>query len=278
MTKLRERFDLDQMIVVADGGMLSKDNLALLRSWNCDYVVAARLRSLNKVQTQVIVEDTSWKILPAGRKVREHKLAGRRLILRYCPKKAARDVKLRDKAIENVRNREVKGTGRAGRFLHREQDGVTEAAIEKDKKFDGLHGVWTSLEDPSPERIYQYYGELWRIEEGFRVMKHTMAVRPVFHWKERRVRAHLAICFVAFALLRILRHRYNARFGGKQRLSEGQILAELSTVETSIICDGGNQAHYLLPSKVTDAGARLYQTVGLKIQRETVLFKEGTST
>ena len=53
MTKLRERFDLDQMIVVADGGMLSKDNLALLRSWNCDYVVAARLRSLNKVQTQV---------------------------------------------------------------------------------------------------------------------------------------------------------------------------------------------------------------------------------
>ncbi len=52
MTKLRERFDLDQMIVVADGGMLSKDNLALLRSWNCDYVVAARLRSLNKAQTQ----------------------------------------------------------------------------------------------------------------------------------------------------------------------------------------------------------------------------------
>ncbi len=144
-------------------------------------------------------------------------------------------MKLRDKAIENVKNQGVKGTGRAGRFLHIEQDGVTEAAIEKGKKFDGLHGVWTSLEDPSPERIYQYYGELWRIEEGFRVMKHTMAVRPVFHWKERRVRAHLAICFVAFALLRMLRHRYNARFGGKQRLSEGQILAELSTVETSII-------------------------------------------
>ena len=46
-------------------------------------------------------------------------------------------------------------------------------------------------------------------------MKHTMAVQPMFHWIERRVRAHVAICFVAFALLRILRHRYNTLFGAK---------------------------------------------------------------
>ena len=79
------------------------------------------------------------------------------------------------------------------------------------------------------------------------MMKHTMAVRPMFHWVERRVRAHVAICFVAFALLRILRHRYNTLFGAKQRLSEGQILAELSQVQASLIRDRGTDAEYLLP-------------------------------
>ena len=115
------------------------------------------------------------------------------------------------------------------------------------------------------------------IEEGFRVLKHTMAIRPIFHWVERRVRAHIAICFVAFALLRILRHQYNARFGTKQRLSEGQILAELGNVEASVICDRGNQAEYLLPSKATREGIRLYQVVNQTLQRQTVLFKKGTT-
>ncbi len=239
MTRLKECFDLDRMIVVADSGMLSKENLALLQSLGCDYIVAARLRSLNQLHTKTILGAQSWKVLTTGRKVTEHKLGGRRLILRYCPKKAARDVHSREKAIEKVKNRlkqGVKGTGRSGRFLKVKQDGVSldQAAIVRDEKFDGLHGVWTSLEDLTPEQVYQHYGELWRIEEGFRVMKHTMAIRPIFHWVERRVRAHIAICFVAFALLRIFRHRYNARFGSKHRLSEGQILAELGAVETSV--------------------------------------------
>ena len=47
-------------------------------------------------------------------------------------------------------------------------------------------------------------------------MKHTMAIRPTFHWMECRGRAHIAICFVAFALLRILRHRTHTLFGEKQ--------------------------------------------------------------
>ena len=283
MQQLKARFELDRLIVVADAGMLSTENLALLKSLGCDYIVAARLRSLSELHTRKILGQQTWTVLATGRKVTEHTLGGRRLILRYCPKKAARDVHLRDKAVEKVKKRlkqAVKGTGKSGRFLKVKQDGVSldKAAIARDQKYDGLHGVWTSLDDLPSEQVYQHYGELWRVEEGFRVMKHTMAVRPVFHWVERRVRAHIAICFVAFALLRILRHRYNARFGSKQRLSEGQILAELGAVETSMIRDRGNQAQYLLPSKVTDATARLYQTIGLKIQRQTVLFKEGTTS
>ena len=282
LNELKTRFDLEQVIVVADAGMLSKENLALLQSMGCDYIVAARLRPMNEVHTRAVTQTQSWTTLSSGRKVTEHTLAGRRLILRYCPKKAAKDAHAREKAITKVKKRlaqGVKGYGRSGRFLKVDQDSVRldEAAIEHDKTFDGLHGVWTSMEELSPAQVYQHYGELWRIEEGFRVLKHTLAVRPIFHWVERRVRAHIAICFVAFALLRILRHRYNARFGTKQRLSETQILAELGNVEASVICDRGNYAEYLLPSKATREGIRLYQVVNQTLQRQTVLFKKGTT-
>ena len=282
MRRLNEQFDLDQMIVVADSGMLSKENLALLNSLGCDYVVAARLRSLNQAHTKAIVGEQSWKVLSTGRKVAEHTLGGRRLILRYCPKKAVRDVHKREQAVEKVKKRltrGVKGTGRSGRFLKVDPEGVRldKAAIARDENYDGLHGVWASLKDMTPEQVYTHYGELWRIEEGFRVMKHTMAVRPMFHWVERRVRAHVAICFVAFALLRILCHRYNTLFGAKQRLSEGQILAELSQVQVSLIRDRGTDAEYLLPSKAREEAIRLYHAVGQKIPRQTVLFKPGST-
>ena len=281
--RLKERFQLNRVIVVADAGLLSEANLALLKSLGCEYVVAARLRSLNQAQTKIISGKQSWKTLSTGRKVCEHKLGGRRLILRYCPKKAARDVHAREKAVEKARKRlsaGVKGVGKSGRFLKVKPDGVrlNEEAIAQDERFDGLHGVWTSLAEMKPAQVYAHYGELWRIEEGFRVLKHTMAIRPIFHWVELRVQAHIAICFVAFALLRILRHRYNTRFGAKERLSEARILSELCNIQASVICDCNTDAEYLISSKPTKEGIRLYQAVGEIFQRQTVLFKPGTAS
>ncbi len=277
---LKERFALDRVIVVADAGLLSEKNLVMLRSLGCDYVVAARLRSLNKAQTTIITGKQSWKRLRTGKKITEHVLGGRRLILRYCPEKAKRDVHKREEAIEKVKKEltsGVKGKGRGGRFLNVDPSGVSlhEEAIARDAQYDGLHGVWTSLPDMKAASVYAQYGELWRIEEGFRVWKHTMAIRPIFHWVERRVQVHIAICFVAFALLRILRYRYNTMFGTKERVSEERILTELANVEASIIRDGGTEAEYLIPSKPTPEGIKLYRAVGETLQRQTVLFKPG---
>ena len=235
------------------------------------------------MHTKAIVGKQSWKLLPTGRKVTEHSLGGRRLILRYCPRKAARDVHKREQVVEKVQMRltqTMKGLDRSDRFLEVDPEGVRldEAAIAKDEKYDGLHGGWTSLEKLSPEQVYHHYGELWRIEESFRVMKHGMAVRPVFNRVERRMRAHIAICFVAVALPQILRHRYNTLFGAKQRLSEGQILAELSQVQASIIRDRATDTEYLQPSNEREEAVRLYLAVGQKLPRQIVLFKQGTTS
>ena len=278
--RLKERFKLNQVVVV-DAGLLSEPNLALLKSLGCEYVVAARLRSLNQTQTKIITGKQSWETLSTGQKVCEHTLGGRRLILRYCPKKAALDRQSRNREVKKAKKHisaGVKEVGKNDRFLQIKPDGVSldEEAIARDRQFDGLHGVWTSLEDMKSAQVCAQYGELWRIEEDFRVSSHTMAIRPVFHWVERRVHAHIAICFVAFALLRILRHRYNTRFGAKEQLSEARILSELSNIEALVICDRGTGAEYIVPVRPTKEGIQLYQAVGRTLQHRTVLFKPGT--
>ena len=102
-----------------------------------------------------------------------------------------------------------------------------------------------------------------------------MAVRPIFHWTERRVKAHRAICFAAFALLRMLRYLYNTRHGAAPPLSETRILAELRNVETSVLRDRKTNAYYALPSAANNTQIRLYKAVDQTLRRTTVLLKKG---
>ena len=275
IASLKARFALDRVVFVADAGMLSADNVALLHSMGHDYVVAARLRSMKAEELRKVTGTLTWQATSDGRKVTEVSIGDRRLILRYCPKRAAKDAHEREQAIKKARKRlasGVKGSGRNGRYLKVKRGAVklNAAAIERDRQLEGLHGVWTSLKASSGQEVYAQYGGLWQIEEGFRVLKHTLAIRPVFHWTERRVRAHIAICFAAFAMLRILRRIYNTRHGAEAPISEGQILAQLREVEVSVVRDNTTKRHFAIPSAANSTKVRLYKELGLTIQRQTV--------
>ncbi len=112
------------------------------------------------------------------------------------------------------------------------------------------------------------------MEEGFRVLKRALAVRPIFHWTQRRVKAHMAVCFVAFALLRILRYQHNSMHGGKEPLSEARILSELSAVDMSLLRNQCTGKPYLVPAATGRQQITLYKAVGLTLQQSTVPLKE----
>ncbi len=59
----------------------------------------------------------------------------------------------------------------------------------------------------SAAELWERYRSLWRAEHGFRVNKHDLKVRPIFHWTPKRIRAHLAIAFMAFACMQHLAYR-----------------------------------------------------------------------
>ena len=136
-----------------------------------------------------------------------------------------------------------------------------------------MHAVWTSLNDAAVVQVRQYYAQLWRIEQGFRVIKHGMAIRPIFHWTERRVRAHVAISYTAFVLLRMVRWKYQCQHAAQDALSEERILEELAHVQASVVRDDDTNHRYLIPSSATAEQRRLYATVGEKLPQRTTQLK-----
>ena len=142
IASLKARFALDRVVFVADAGMLSADNVALLQSMGHDYVVAARLLSMKAEQLRKVTGALTWQATSDGRKVTEVSIGDRRLILPYCPKRVAKDAHEREQSVKNARKRlasGVKGSGRNGRYLKVKRGAVklNAAAIERDRQLEG---------------------------------------------------------------------------------------------------------------------------------------------
>ncbi len=80
----------------------------------------------------------------------------------------------------------------------------------EDERWDGFHGIVTSIRDQRASRLLERYRGLWRVEAAFRANKHDLKMRPIFHWKKRRIEAHVAICFLAYSVSYALKAQLEA--------------------------------------------------------------------
>ena len=83
------------------------------------------------------------------------------------------------------------------------QVSICEDKITEDEKWDGLKGYVTNT-DLDADRVVAQYHELWVVERAFRISKGTLDMRPMFHFTERRIEAHVCICFVAYKVYKEL--------------------------------------------------------------------------
>ena len=240
LDKLKERFNIGKVIIVADRGLNSKLNLGAIKARGYEYIVASRLKKMSKsVLEQVFNPDGYIPMKPTFMaqknqdqpvkfryKVIEHVNSYRddegkftqlaeNLVITYSEKRAQKDradrKRLIDKAVKLLTEpAKIKASSKKGgkRFiLHKsenDQYSLNEKAIASDQRFDGYYAIQTSLQDLSAEAVLEAYHTLWKIEESFRIMKSTLEVRPVFHWTEQRIKGHFVVCFLAFLLERTL--------------------------------------------------------------------------
>lgn len=206
----KQRFGLDDFIVVADSGFMIKRNMGLLRSGGYQFIVGGRIKKVAKD-----VEQWIQSIPHEDGQYHEKKLEnGDRLIVTYSSKRAAKDAYNRNKGVERLRKAYASGKitkdkiNKRGysKFLKIDNDVcvcICEDKIKEDEVWDGLKGYVTNTSLPPSEVVAQYKG-LWVVEKAFRISKGTLETRPVFHFTEKRIEAHVCLCFVAYKVYKEL--------------------------------------------------------------------------
>jgi transposase len=282
--QIKKYYNVKRAIVVADSGLLSKENISLLEEEHLEYIVGARLRSLSDRWQDKILDNTEYI-----KHVREEETLRimefqynktRRLIITHSDKRALKNQKDREKAVLSLKEKIEKGPNpkklisNYGYQKYIRMDGEVKVCIDQDKidkeaLWDGLHGVFTNITDLSALEVLSHYHGLWQVEESFRINKHDLRVRPVFLWNADRIRAHIAICYMAFSLIRFLQHKLLKE--AAVHFSPEKIRSELCRIQDSILIDIKSDQKYVIPSKPSADALKIYHTMAKK--RSAVPFK-----
>jgi len=283
--KLRIKYELEQIIFTADSGLLSKMNLEYLESNGIKYIVGARLKNLpSKIIEQVTNINSFRKITGEENYEKINSLnltENKKLIVTHSDSRAQKDKSDRTKAIDKLKIKLSKSRNPASlisnygykKFLKIE--GTSKVSLRKDiiesaEKWDGIHGVITNVKDLSNRDIISQYHGLWQIEECFRISKHDLRVRPIYHWTPRRVRAHIAICFIALVCVRTLMYKMKILH---HPMSPRAIKKELLSIQTSILKHNKKNIRYALPSNFSVEAEKIYKIMGKKLSRKPYIIE-----
>ena len=204
--KLEKRFNLSHPMVVADAGLLSKDNIEQLEREGYEYIIGARIRSMAKADKE--------SVLGLGLKDGEMSsltIKGRRHVISMSDSRARKDAKDREKGIKRIEKRFANGkitkasVNNRGynRFLTLQGEttvSIDQGKIAEDARLDGLKGYATNSELKDSE-VVENYRNLHFIERAFRMNKTDLAIRPIYHRLFNRIEAHVCICFTAYTIL-----------------------------------------------------------------------------
>ena len=279
--RLCDDHQVKKATVVADRGMMSKKNLEALRKEEINYVVGARLKN-QKEDLKAQVTDMSH--YTAVDKDGELTLAcfdreDDSLVVTRSEKRAKKDRHDREEAIARVKKKLeesdnpkqwLSNRGHA-RYLKLSEDENTTVELNEDSiadqaRWDGLHGIVTNMDltETDPTTALGFYHDLWVVEQTFRVTKHDLMARPMFHWTPRRVKAHLAIAFMALMCIRHLEYRVGIGVGKEERMSARAIQDALTRVEQSVLEHTGDNRRYAIPSQLNKEARKLYRIMGRK--------------
>jgi len=249
--RLRRRFDIARVCVVADRGMISAETMAELEARRLLYILGVRERS-DKLVRELVLDDPApfvpFTMSKRGKQAdfaaKTVMLAGRRYIVCRNHQEAEKDAADRASILAALERQLAKGdkalVGNTGyrrylKTISEDHFAIDPDKVEDDKKFDGIFVLRTNT-DLNPLEAMLCYKQLWTVEQTFRTAKHLLSTRPIFHKLDATIRGHVFCSFLALVLKKALEDRIAAlaRSG-----SWPQIIADLdSLTETEIEHDG----------------------------------------
>lgn len=208
--KFEKKYQLDKPVVIADAGLLSKQNIGALQQQGYEYILGGRIKN-EKAEIKKKITAKQWT---DGQIMRIKKSDTATLIVHYSAKRAKKDAHNRQKGLQRLEKRLKSGKltksnlNNRGYNKYLKLEGQVALSIdydkfEKDVQWDGLKGYLTNSKLSSRIIIAQYK-ELWHIEKAFRISKTDLRIRPIYHRLHHRIEAHICLAFVAYTIYKEL--------------------------------------------------------------------------
>ena len=229
-------WNLHRMVWVADRGFASQTNRAYLTRGGGHYIHAEKLRHTNLEAAAALARPGRYKTVADNLRVKEVAVApggngdgddgarAVRFVICHNPEQAERDAQVRANLVTHLegliagsdqwtprKRDELVGSLKAKpglkRFLRRTTTGllrIDHKAIKTESHLDGKWLLRTSDPTLTPGDLAAAYKQLLQVENGWRDMKGHLGLRPVFHHREDRIRAHVQLCALALLLIRVV--------------------------------------------------------------------------
>jgi hypothetical protein len=215
---------LSRIVWVADRGFASAENRRWLRAGDHHYILGEKLRSGSAEATAALSRQGRYQDVAANLRVKEVRIGeGERFVICFNPDAAERDAAVRERLVaalqETIEHSDrLTATKRAelrgvistkpglNRYLRVTPGGllrVNAAAIKTETNLDGKYLLRSSDPHLSAQDIAVGYKQLLEVERGWRDLKQVIDLRPVYHRKEDRIRAHVVLCWLALLLIRL---------------------------------------------------------------------------
>ncbi len=239
----KEKYKLTQPVIVADAGLLSNSNIALLQQQLYQFILGARIKNETKQLQQKIVTENYTN----GSSKVFSKADGTRLIVSYSTSRATKDTINRERGLKRLEKQIKQGKftkssiNNKGYNKYLKLDGEININIDyqkykADNQWDGLKGYITNSQ-LSKDEIIANYNQLWQIEKAFRVSKTELKIKPIYHRLPKRIEAHICITFVAYKIYKELERQLiekKATISPQKAIEIAQSIYEIEVITKTI--------------------------------------------
>ncbi|HEY2228583.1 MAG TPA: hypothetical protein VGI22_12770 [Xanthobacteraceae bacterium] len=271
--RLRNRFAIDRVCVVADRGMISAATIAALEQRGLDYILGVRERGTKEVREVIMADPTPSVPLMIPRngrpdtelQAKEVRLGDRRYIVCRNLVEAAQAARTREAVLTTLRaklrqgDKSLVGNSAYRRYLKAPDQRhftIDEARVAEDARYDGLYVLRTNLR-LHPLNVMLRYRDLLVVEQLFRSEKALLATRPIYHQTDAAIRGHVFCSFLALVLRKELEERLAA---ARLKPEWRALLADLDRLQEIEVEQDGKR--FVLRTPVTGVAGKVFQAVG----------------
>jgi transposase len=287
-------------IWVMDRGMAGEDNVAFLREGGRRYIVGTAKNSLRKFERELLAED--WRLVHEGLEVRITPAPGGKEVFLLCrsAERRAKEQAMHERferrieeglrkiqtSCQKKKQKPVTIATRVGRLLGRNTRAAAlfDVKVEADsggfarlrwskvdawrewaRLSEGCYVLRSNVTDWSPEDLWRAYIQLTEAEAAFHIHKSDLAIRPVWHQKERRVQAHILVCFLSYVLWKTLAASCRQAGLGDEPRRVFEALSEITLVDVVLPTRSGTTIRKRCISQPTEHQKILLQRLGLNL-------------